>query len=119
MPSSFVLFYYKLTMQTKNQNDFMAMPPDLKKNKLFTDERRTTNIHIRSESDEKTLRVYESFRVLYYFCSNRKQIYFTGAFFKTSTRKSQNFCTEGMLTRSSGEWGERIVGPKEIMSQLG
>ncbi len=30
-------------------------------------------------------------------------IYFFGAFFRVSTRKSQNFCTVAMFTFSSGE----------------
>ena len=45
--------------------------------------------------------------------------YLAGMFFKVALRYSQNFSTEAMFTRSSGEWGEHKVGPKEIISQLG
>lgn len=45
--------------------------------------------------------------------------YFTGTSFSVATRKSQNFCTVSTFTRSSGECGERMVGPNEIMSQFG
>ena len=45
--------------------------------------------------------------------------YFLGVFFSTSTKKSQNMPTVLMFTFSSGEWGEQMVGPNEIMSRLG
>ena len=48
-----------------------------------------------------------------------KNTYFFGIFFSTSRVKSQNFCTVAMFTFSSGECGKRMVGPNEIMSQLG
>ena len=46
-------------------------------------------------------------------------VYLTGIFLSVSTRKSQNFRTDGMLTFSSGEWGKRMVGPKEIIFNSG
>ena len=45
--------------------------------------------------------------------------YFTGTFFKVSTKNFQNFSTDAMFTLSTGECGCSIVGPNEIISQLG
>ena len=45
--------------------------------------------------------------------------YLAGIFFNTSSRNPQNRSTVAMLTFSSGEWGNLMVGPKEIMSILG
>ena len=46
-------------------------------------------------------------------------IYFFGTLAKTAFVKVQNFSMEAMFTRSSGEWGDWMVGPNEIMSQFG
>lgn len=51
-------------------------------------------------------------RLLLYF-------YFVGIAAKVAFKNSQNLFTDSMFTFSSGEWGELMVGPKDIMSQWG
>ena len=53
------------------------------------------------------------------FYSNHSNSYFTGTFFKVSTMNFQNFSTDAMFTLSTGECGCSMVGPNEIISQLG
>ncbi len=45
--------------------------------------------------------------------------YFLGVFSSVATTNCQYFSTLGMWQRSSGVWGERIVGPKLTMSMCG
>ena len=54
-----------------------------------------------------------------FFISIGVGYFFLGMFFRSATMKSQNLPTLSMLTRSSGECGCMMVGPKEIISQFG
>ena len=53
------------------------------------------------------------------YWEDKEYAYFSGVCSKVATRKSQNFRTVGINALSSGECGERKVGPKEIISNPG